>query len=89
MRISVIANQKGGIGKSTTALQLSAGLMAKKYSVLTVDADPQGNLSHTMRADPNAEGIFEALNGEQIEGLIQKTEQGRYIGKLSTTYRSR
>jgi len=76
VRISVIANQKGGIGKSTTALQLSAGLVAKKYSVLIIDADPQGNLSHTMRADPNAGGIFEALNGEQIERLIQRTEHG-------------
>ena len=76
MRITVIANQKGGIGKSTTALQLSAGLTASKYSVLTIDADPQGNLSHTMRTDPNAGGIFEALNGEPIVGLIQKTEQG-------------
>lgn len=76
MRISVIANQKGGIGKSTTALQLGAGLIAKKYSVLIIDTDPQGNLSHTMRADSNAGGILDALNGERIERLIQKTEQG-------------
>jgi len=76
VRITVIANQKGGIGKTTTANQLSAGLRAKGYSVLVIDTDPQGNLSHTMRANTNIGGVFEALNGEPIEQLIQKTSQG-------------
>jgi len=76
VRVTVIANQKGGIGKTTTANQLSAGLKAKGYSVLTIDIDPQGNLSHTMRANTSLGGVFEALNGEPINQLIQKTYQG-------------
>ena len=76
MRVTVIANQKGGVGKTTTANQLSAGLRAKGYSVLVIDIDPQGNLSHTMRANTNVGGVFEALNGEPIDNLIQKTDQG-------------
>jgi len=76
VRVTVVANQKGGIAKSTTALQLSAGLRLKGFKVLNIDMDPQGNLSHTMRADTNAKGVFDAMNGEDIERLIQKTEQG-------------
>jgi chromosome partitioning protein len=77
--ITVIANQKGGIGKTTTANALCAGLKAKGYSVLSVDSDPQGNLSHTMKADTRSRGLFEAMNGEDVSQLIQHTSQGDII----------
>ena len=76
-RITVVINQKGGVGKTSTAHALGTGLIKKGYKVLIVDTDPQGNISHTMQADTIGKGLYEAMKEEfPAAELIQRTSQG-------------
>jgi chromosome partitioning protein len=59
-----IINQKGGVGKSTTAHALGIGLATKKIRVLFVDLDAQGNLSYTLGLDSNKTTSYEVLTNE-------------------------
>lgn len=75
-----IINQKGGVGKSTTALALGAGLSLKGYKVLFIDLDAQGNLSYTLRADTNKYNALGVLQRpETAKAEIQHTDQGDII----------
>lgn len=76
-RITTIINQKGGVSKTTTAHALATGLTLRGYSTLVVDADPQGNITYTMNADPDAQSLYEVLREEaQATDVIQHTVQG-------------
>ena len=80
MKIYSISNQKGGVGKSTTANALGAGLMRKGFRVLYVDLDAQGNLSHSMKANNKAITSLEVLTGTAAAAdAIVNTPQGDLI----------
>jgi len=79
-RIIVIANQKGGVAKTTTAHCVSIGLTHKKYKTLAVDLDPQGSLSYIMGADSGKPGVSELLREEILApAAVQNVEQGAII----------
>ena len=65
-RVIAVANQTGGVGKSTTAINLSACLAEKEKKVLTIDMDPQGNTTSGLGVDKNnvENTLYELLLGE-------------------------
>ena len=80
MKVYAVINQKGGVGKSTTALCFGAGLSLKGFKVLYIDLDAPGNLSYTLGADTqgyNAMGILQ--RPETVKEEIQTAPGGEVI----------
>ena len=76
-KIVAIANQKGGVGKTTTAVNLGASLAAAERRVLLVDSDPQSNATSGLgfRRDPARRSLYHALLlQEPVERILLKTE---------------
>lgn len=75
MRIWAIANQKGGVGKTTTALCLARCLADLDHRVLLVDLDPHGSLSRAfgIPAEPPPKGTYDLFDGGKIADLARAT----------------
>ena len=73
-RVFVVANQKGGVGKTTTAVNVAAALALKGLRVLVVDLDPQGNASTALAVahGEGTPGVYEALvDGTDLDELVR------------------
>ncbi len=72
-RLIALANQKGGVGKTTTAINLAASLAVAERRCLIVDCDPQGNATTGLGLEKQPGGLYELIFGAQISQCVKET----------------